>query len=84
MIWKLKNYIKGKARVRYSPTAINLTVMTNRKFISTLPVQIPIPYDEKIKVFFTLLCGASKGLMKTFKAFIKPFEALQGSMKIKI
>ena len=25
----------------------------------------------------TLLCGASKGIMKAFKAFIKPFEAQQ-------
>ena len=33
---------------------------------------------------FTLLCGASKGFMKAFKAFIKPFEALQRSVKIKI
>ena len=24
--------------------------------------------------FPTLLCGASKGFMKAFKAFIKPFE----------
>ena len=33
---------------------------------------------------FTLLCGASKGFMETFKVFIKPFEALQKSVKIKI
>ena len=26
---------------------------------------------------FKLLCNASKGFMKTFKAFIKPFEAAQ-------
>ena len=39
---------------------------------------------EKIKlyiyIFFTLLCGVSKGFtkaFKTFKAFIKPFEAPQ-------
>ena len=32
----------------------------------------------------TLLCGASKGFMKAFKAFIKPFEASQRSVKIKI
>ena len=31
-----------------------------------------------------LLCGASKGFMKAFKAFIKPFEAPQRSVKIKI
>ena len=33
---------------------------------------------------FTLLCGASKGSLKTFKAFIKPFEAPRKSVKIKI
>ena len=33
--------------------------------------------------FFALLCGASKGFMNAFKAFIKPFEAPQ-SVKIKI
>ena len=31
----------------------------------------------------TLLCGASTGFIKAFKAFIKPFEAPQRSMKIK-
>ena len=33
---------------------------------------------------FTLLCGASKRFMKALKAFIKPFEATQRSVKIKI
>ena len=35
---------------------------------------------------FTLLCGASKGFMKAFKGFktIKPFEAPQRGVKIKI
>ena len=31
-----------------------------------------------------LLCGASKGFMKAFKAFIKPLEAPQRSVKIKL
>ena len=62
----------------------------------TLPV--PIPYEDKklTEIFIlTLLCGASKGFMKalkglhktfwgTLKAFIKPFEAPQRSVKIKI
>ena len=34
--------------------------------------------------FFTLLCGASKGFIKAFEAFIKPFETPQRSVKIKI
>ena len=44
-------------------------------------------YTEiKIKLifFFTLLCGASKGLMKAFKVFIKPFKAPQRRVQIKI
>ena len=47
---------------------------------------VPI-LDEEIKLskmfIFTLLCGASKGFMD-FKAFIKPFETPQRSVKIKI
>ena len=46
----------------------------------TLPVAIP--NEEKIlaeNFIFTLLCGALKG-----GAFIKPFEAPQRSVKIKI
>ena len=41
---------------------------------------------EKIKLIFifTLLFGASKGFMKAFKAFIKPFEMPQRSVKMKI
>ena len=41
---------------------------------------------EKINwnFIFTLLCGAAKGFMKALKAFIKPFEALQRGLKIKI
>ena len=33
--------------------------------------------------FFTLLCGASEGFMRAFKAFIKPFEAPQKRVKMK-
>ena len=50
--------------------------------VLTLPV--PFPDDEKKLSYifiFTLPCGASKGFMKVF---IKPFEAPQRSMKIKI
>ena len=38
----------------------------------------------KLKFYFTLLCGPSKGFMKAFKAFISPFETPQRSVKIKI
>ena len=37
-----------------------------------------------LNLFFTLLCGASKSFMKALKAFIKPCEAPQRSVKIKI
>ena len=36
------------------------------------------------KFIFPLFFGALKGFMKTFKAFIEPFEAPQRSVKIKI
>ena len=35
----------------------------------------------KIKIFL-LICGAAKGFMKAFKAFVKPFKATQRSLKI--
>ena len=51
----------------------------------TLPVPIPDKEKKLSSIFiFTLLCGASKGFMKAFKAFIKPFEAPQRSVKIKV
>ena len=42
--------------------------------------------DKKVTLIFifTLLCGASKGFMKAVKALIKPFEAPQRIVKIKI
>ena len=41
---------------------------------------------EKIDFIFYLhtSCVALKGLVKALKAFIKPFEAPQGSVKIKL
>ena len=38
----------------------------------------------QIKLIVTLLCGASKGSMEAFQAFIKPFETPKRSVKIKI
>ena len=53
-------------------------------FCLALLVSIP---DEEKKLswifIFTLLCGVSKGFLKAFKAFKKPFEAPQRSAKIK-
>ena len=51
----------------------------------TLPVLIPDEEKKLTYIFiFRLLCGASKGFMKPLRAFIKPFEAPQRSLKIKI
>ena len=52
----------------------------NIKWTITLPVPIP---DEEKKIGYIFFCGDSKGFMKAFKAFIKPFEAPQRSVKIK-
>ena len=38
----------------------------------------------QIKLIVTLLCGASKGSIEAFQAFIKPFETPKRSVKIKI
>ena len=49
-------------------------------FISESCIKIKI----NLNFIFTLLCGASKGFRKAFKAFIKPFEAPERSVQIKI
>ena len=50
-----------------------------------LNLPVPIPDEERKLIFsHTFLCGASKGFIKAFKAFIKLFEAPQRSMKINI
>ena len=59
----------------------------NRILTTHLTLNGPIP--DKVKklsqiFIFTLLCGASKGFMKAFKAFIKPFDTPQRSVKIKL
>ena len=54
-------------------------------FELTLPVPIPDEEKKLSEIFiFTLLCGISKGFMNSLKAFIKPSEAPQRSVKIKI
>ena len=51
----------------------------------TLPVPIPDEEKKLTEIFiFILLCGTSEGSTKATKAFIKPFEAPQRSVKIKI
>ena len=51
-----------------------------------LALLVLIPDEEKKLSWifiFTLLCAVSKGFLKAFKAFKKPFEAPQRSVKIK-
>ena len=62
------------------------TVKKIKNFVLlTLPVPIPDEEKKLIEIFiFTLLCGTSKGYMTALKALIKPFEAPQRSVKIKI
>ena len=56
-----------------------------KKYILTQNVSIPAKKEKLTSIFiFILLCGASKGFIKVLKAFIKPFEAPQRSVKIKI
>ena len=47
-------------------------------------MQIPDEEKNLSLIFFTLFCGASKGLMNASKAFVKPFEAPQIRVKIEI
>ena len=55
-----------------------------RKLDLSLPVRMPDKEKKITWIFiFTHLCGASKGFIKAFKTFIKPFEAPQRSVKIK-
>ena len=63
------------------------TIIHKTQINGILILAIPILDEEKKlrSIFiFILLCGASKGFMKALKAFIKPFEAPQRSVKIKI
>ena len=54
------------------------------RFFLTLPALCILGIYVKIIFIFILLCGASKGFMEDLKAFMKPFGAPQGSIKIKI
>ena len=60
----------------------NITI----KWTIGLTLSAPCISENRVKIkinlnafIFTHLCGASKGFMKAFKAFIKPFESPQRS-----
>ena len=46
--------------------------------------KVVVKYKLTEIFIFILLCGTSKVFMKAFKAFIKPIEVPQRSVKIKI
>ena len=48
-----------------------------------MPLLFLYPLKISENLIFTLRYGASKYFMKAFKAFVKPFEAPQRSVKIK-
>ena len=56
-------------------------VNPSRPFISESGIKTK--FNLKIPKF-SVLCGASKGFLKVFKTFIKPFEASQRSVKVSI
>ena len=68
-------------------SVIGLSLIT---LLSQLTLLAPCVSESYLKIkinlnfYFALLCGASKGFMKASKAFIKPFERPQRSVKIKI
>ena len=67
--------------------SIGLKRVQVRSFSSVLTFPVPIP-DEVRKLtqifIFILPCGAWRGFKKAFKAFVKPFEAPQRTVKIKM
>ena len=56
------------------------------KILRINPSRLDAGRREEINLnfIFTLPCRASKGFMKALMAFIKPFEAPQRSVKMKI
>ena len=66
----------------------NKATYCSDELITFLNPSCPDHPDEKRKLtlifIFVLLCGVSKGFMKTFRAFRKLFEAPQRSVKIEI
>ena len=62
---------------------LSLYPRSGKCFSLIFPVPIPDGERKLMWIFiFTLLCGVAKGFMKALKAFVKHFEAPQGSVKI--
>ena len=75
---KINRTVASSLRVRF-----RCPHWMSKKKLLTLPVSCILESCSKIKINVNL-CRASKGFMKAFKPFIKPFEATQRSVKIKI
>ena len=86
MFYKCERFRSGKTAF----LRVNNFVIIDRTNLAgttrlSLPIRIPDEEKKLNKIFiFTFLCGASEGFMKALKAFIKPFEAPQRSVKIEI
>ena len=55
------------------------TIQMHSSWISESCIKMKI----NLNFYFTLLCGAWKGFLEGFKAFVKPFEVAQRNVKIK-
>ena len=72
---------------KWLPPNFFMQIFPNLIFNPSLPVHFRYCIEMKKLTWlfiFTLLCGASKGFMKAFIAFIKLFDALQRCVKIRI
>ena len=83
----------GKKDEAEKPLDIRYQTSNGRALLNStkenIKLNLPVvTQDEERKLtsifIFTLLCGASKSFMKGLKAFIKPSEAPQRSVKIKM
>ena len=70
----------GRERVHWDKWVNKRYLTLPVRYISESCIEIKI----KLIFFFTLLCGASKGFMKAFKAFKKPFEVPQISVNFSL
>ena len=85
MLSAYRESIKQKMQKKVSDIRLCNANFVTHQFFLMLTLPAPCILESSSKIFiFTFLCGASKGFMKAFKAFIKPFETPQTSAKIKI
>ena len=89
-IWSNSKFVSEAKLFLFSIASKHAYVSNFESFNShRTTLRLPVPnLDEDRKItktfLFKLLRGASKGLMKVLKAFIKPFKVPQRNVKIKI